>query len=207
MKGKLFVLARIVNSRLYSLILIAILLVVAQLAMNIDRPAHLLHLNLYDLGHQLVPPLTQLVGHKVAVWIWWLGSMLMEVCFATVILAILFSGKGMRLGVGLAVIALFHSLFWHLTVLPIPSNILWQFPVPTGEIAMPEDFWFSGHVCYVTLIALSAVNRPLWVRLLAWLFVILVIFLVLATRTHYSIDVAGAVFVAYSIYKFLQSVA
>ncbi len=194
---------RIIQSRWYTLMLIAIILIVAQEAMFIDRPIHLIHLNLEDLGHMLISPLDQIFSYTVASRIWWAGSILMESCFAVAILAILFWGKGMRLGIGLALIALLHGLLWHLTIMPIPSHILWKFPDPTGEIAMPEDFWFSGHVAYVTLIALVAGGCALWLRVLAWLLVVLIILLVLSTRTHYSIDVAGAIFVGYSIYKFL----
>jgi hypothetical protein len=65
----------------------------------------------------------------------------------------------------------------------------------------PRDFWFSGHTANATLIALAAAGRRSWVVVLAWAHVAFQILLVLAVRTHYTIDVLGGIFVAYAIHR------
>jgi len=187
------------QSRISVLLLIALLLLTAKYLMTLGQSLPLEHARLYDLGYHYVPPLEQLLGKQTSEWVWWFGSMSIELAFAAVILSILFKGVGLRLGLSLSVIVLLHSLFWHITILPVPVDNIWQFPFITGQIAKPDDFWFSGHVAYAFLLALSSRQQARWLQLLSWLYVLLIILLVLSTRTHYSIDIIGAFFVAYTV--------
>src|SRR5207253_2261008 len=83
--------------------------------------------------------------------------------------------------------------FLHATTLPPPDGIVWRFPpgVFTLGKPYPTDLWFSGHTANAFVIALATRGGPLWLRAVAWLGVAFEIVLVLATRTHYTIDVHG----------------
>jgi len=65
----------------------------------------------------------------------------------------------------------------------------------------PTDLWFSGHTANAFVIALATRGGPLWLRAVAWLGVAFEIVLVLATRTHYTIDVLGGLFVGYTAHR------
>lgn len=191
--------------RLIALGIIAALLILAQFSMNILPHEPLYHFKLYDLGHRIVPDLELTFGLHAARWIWWVGSISIEVGFALAILAIALFGKGLRLGIALALIALLHSIFWHATILPVPPHIVWRFPYITGQIPKADDFWFSGHVAYATLFILFYSGKKWWIYFLGVLYIVLIAALVLSTRTHYSIDVIGSLFIAYAIYKMLTN--
>ena len=78
-----------------------------------------------------------------------------------------------------------------------------KFPEGVFTLSRPEasDFWFSGHVANAVVIALAARERRPWIRVVAWGLVPFEILLVLSTRVHYTIDVIGAIFVAYTVHR------
>jgi PAP2 superfamily protein len=156
-----------------------------------------------DLGHFAIPPLLPMVGREATQYIFWLGTLPLELFFVVIALVVLFTGRGLRLGICLYVAYFLHWLFLHATTLPPPDHSVWQFPegVPTLGRPYVNDFWFSGHTANAVLIALATVRSRPWIRGLAWGNVALQILLVLATRTHYTIDILGGIFVAYSIHK------
>ena len=120
-----------------------------------------------------------------------------------IIVAIIVTGKGVRLGACLYVMYLLHWLCLHATTLPPPDDIVWKFPDDVFTFGRPSasDFWFSGHVANAFVIALAtAGSRPL-LKALAWSLFAFEILLVLSARTHYTIDVIGALFVGYSIHR------
>ena len=173
----------------------------AEISMNAETDVPLYHLNLDDIGHRLVPSLMSLFGEKAATWIWWLGTVSVELCVAVVVLTIAFTGRAIRLGIGLSLICFLHCLLWHITILPIPDDLVWKFPFRAGETPKPNDFWFSGHVANSTLLALYASGQKRgWVKVVSWLYVAFIVWLVLAARTHYSIDIISAFFVAVIVY-------
>lgn len=162
-----------------------------------------------DLGHLIVPPLLPILGQRATQYIFWLGTLPLELFFAAIVLIILFTGRGIRLGICLYVAYFLHWLFLHATTLPPPDHSVWRFPEGVFTLSRPymNDFWFSGHTANAVLVALATKGRRHWIRGLAWGNVAFEILLVLATRTHYTIDVLGGIFVAYSIHKLSLDVA
>jgi hypothetical protein len=156
-----------------------------------------------DLGHRLVPPLLPILGLERAQYVFWMGTLPLELFFVVIALVVLFTGKGIRLGICLYVAYFLHWLFLHATRLPPPDDMVWQFP--TGVFTLgkpyPSDFWFSGHTANAVLIALAAGGRSKWIKGLAWANVAFQILLVLSMRAHYTIDILGGIFVAYSLHK------
>ena len=162
-----------------------------------------------DLGQLVVPSLLLMVGKETAQYIFWLGTLPLELFFVGIALIILFTGKGIRLGICLYVAYFLHWVFLHTTTLPPPDHSVWQFPEGVFTLSKPyvNDFWFSGHTANAVLIALAtAGSRPL-LKGLAWGNVAFEILLVLSTRTHYTIDVLGGIFVAYTIHRVSLDVA
>jgi PAP2 superfamily protein len=162
-----------------------------------------------DLGHLVVPSLLLMVGKETAQYIFWLGTLPLELFFVGIVLIVLFTGKGIRLGICLYVAYFLHWVFLHATTLPPPDHSVWQFPegVLTLSKPYPTDFWFSGHTANAVLILLATAGSRPWVRGLAWGNVAFEILLVLSTRTHYTIDVIGGIFVAYTIHRVSLDVA
>ena len=156
-----------------------------------------------DLGHLVVPSLLGLVGEETARYILWLGTLPLEVFFVGIAVFILLTGRYIRLGICLYVAYFLHWACLHLTTLPAPDHSVWHFPegVLTLGKPYPIDFWFSGHTANAVLIALAAGGCRPWLRGLAWGNVAFEILLVLSTRTHYTIDVVGGIFVAYTIHR------
>jgi hypothetical protein len=169
----------------------------------IHLPGHQNATGLRDLGHHYVPSLLVLLGTERAELILWLGTLPLELFFAGIALVILFTGKGIRLGICIYFMYFLHWLFLHATTLPPPDHIVWKFPDWVFTFGKPEasDFWFSGHVANAFIIALATNRSRLSVQALAWGFVLFQILLVLSARTHYTIDILGGMFVAYTIHK------
>jgi len=162
-----------------------------------------------DLGQLVVPSLLLMVGKETAQYIFWLGTLPLELFFVVIVPVILFTGKGIRLGICLYVAYFLHWVFLHATTLPPPDYSVWEFPKGVFTLGKPyvNDFWFSGHTANAMLIALATGgNRP-WIKGLAWGNVAFEILLVLCTRTHYTIDVLGGIFVAYTIHRVSLDVA
>ncbi len=117
-------------------------------------------------------------------------------------LVVLFTGRGIRLGICLYVAYFLHWLCLHATRLPPPDDMVWQFP--TGVFTLgkpyPGDFWFSGHTANAVLIALATGGQSTWIRVLAWANVAFQILLVLSMRAHYTIDILGGILVAYALH-------
>jgi hypothetical protein len=162
-----------------------------------------------DLGHRLVPPLELMVGRETAQYVFWLGTLPLELFFVGIVIAILLSGKGVRLGMCLYVAYFLHWLFLPASALPPPDHSVWQFPPGIFTLGRPyeKDFWFSGHTANAVLIALASRGTRAWLQWLAWSLVAFEILLVLATRTHYTIDVLGGIFVAYTIHRLSLDIA
>ena len=52
-----------------------------------------------DLGHLLVPPLLPILGREKAQYVSWMGTLPLELFFVVIALVVLFTGKGIRLGI------------------------------------------------------------------------------------------------------------
>jgi len=156
-----------------------------------------------DLGHRLVPSLELMVGRETAQYVFWLGTLPLELFFVGIAFAVLFTGRGIRLALCLYASYFLHWLFLPATTLPVPDHSVWQFPQGVFTLGKPyeKDFWFSGHTANAMLIALATGESATWLRCLAWSLVAFEVLLVLSTRTHYTIDVLGGIFVAYTIHR------
>jgi hypothetical protein len=156
-----------------------------------------------DLGHRLVPPLLDLVGERTAEYVWWLGTLPLELFFVVIAGVVLLTGKGARLALCLYAMYALHWLCLLATTLPPPDQIVWRFPAGVFTLGQPceHDLWFSGHVANAFVIALATRGARRWVRAIAWAGVAFEITLVLSTRTHYSIDVIGGLFIAYATHR------
>ena len=162
-----------------------------------------------DLGHYYVPPLLRLFGREKAEYVWWLGTLPLELFFVGITLVVLVTGRGIRLALCLYVTYFLHWLFLHATTLPPPDGMVWEFPPGVLTLGKPyvSDLWFSGHTANAVLIALAAAGSRPWLRALAWANVPFQILLVLSARTHYTIDVVGGTFVAYAVHKMSLDIA
>jgi len=156
-----------------------------------------------DLGHYLIPSLRETFGEERAEYVWWLGTLPLELFFAVIVVVILVTGKGIRLAMCLYAMYALHWLFLHATTLPPPDDIVWRFPPGVFTLGKPyaTDLWFSGHTANAFVIALATRGRAWWLRSGAWLGVAFEIVLVLAARTHYTIDVLGGLFVGYTAHR------
>src|SRR5881296_2818003 len=98
---------------------------------------------------------------------------------------------------------------WWLGTLPPPDHMVWEFPPGVFTLGKPyvNDLWFSGHTANAVLIALATAGSRPWLKGLAWGNVFFEILIVLSTRTHYTIDVGGGIFVAYTIHRVSLDVA
>lgn len=194
--------------RIAALAVMLVLYVLAAILGSVSSPMYRSASGVEDVGHLLVPSLVAMVGRRKAEYVFWLGTLPLELFFVAIVLVILVTGKGIRLGIALYVAYFLHWLFLHATVLPPPDDQVWQFPAGVFTLGKPHprDFWFSGHTANAVLIALAA-RRPPWARALAWANVAFQSLLVLAARTHYTIDVLGGIFVAYAVHRASLEVA
>jgi hypothetical protein len=158
---------------------------------------------LRDIGHYYVPSLVNLFGLQRAEYILWLGTLPLELFFMGIALSVLFTGRGARLALCLYVMYFLHWLFLHATTLPPPDHIVWNFPKGIITFGKPNasDFWFSGHAANAFVIALATRKSSVVLRVLAWGLFVFEALLVLSARTHYTIDVLGGIFVAYSVHR------
>jgi hypothetical protein len=189
--------------RIAALSVMLVLYVLAVALGNWSFPSYRNASGVEDVAHLAVPPLLAILGRERAEYAFWLGTLPVELFFLAIALVVLFTGKGIRLGICLYFAYFLHWLFLHATTLPPPDHMVWRFPegVFTFGRPYPNDFWFSGHTANAVLIALATGGGRPWVKVLAWTNVVFQILLVLSTRTHYTIDVLGGIFVAYSIHK------
>ncbi len=158
---------------------------------------------LRDIGHYYVPSLVTLFGERRAEYILWLGTLPLELFFIGITLYILFTGRGARLALCLYCMYTLHWLFLHATTLPPPDHIVWNFPKGVVTFGKPNasDFWFSGHVANAFVIALATRQSSPLVKIVAWTLFVFEILLVLSARTHYTIDILGGMFVAYTVHR------
>jgi len=94
-----------------------------------------------------------------------------------------------------------RQFFQFLVVLPTPKGYLWYHP-GFPSISVPynpaNDFYFSGHIGFLTVAARELAKRRHW-KLLAGCLVAIFFnsWMVLITRIHYTIDIVDGVFVAW----------
>jgi hypothetical protein len=189
--------------RLRIVAVLAALYAVAVALGSLPSPGYRHACGIVDLGHAVVPPLVDVIGERAAEYVWWLGTLPLEILFIVLAGVVLLTGRGVRLALCLFAMYALHWLVVLLTVLPAPDGIVWHFPPGVVTLGKPfaSDFWFSGHVANAFVVALATRGRPRWLRAIAWAGVPFETLLVLATRTHYSIDVVGGLFVGYTIHR------
>jgi PAP2 superfamily C-terminal len=169
----------------------------------ITLPGHRNASGAVDLGHWLVPPLRGFLSERQAEYVWWLGTLPLEAFFAVIVAVVAFTGRGFRLALCLYAMYALHWLFLHATTLLPPDDIVWRFPEGVFTFGKPfeTDLWFSGHTANAFVIALATRDRPRALQALAWSVLVFETWLVLAARTHYTIDVLGGLFVGYTTHR------
>ena len=187
--------------RLFILSIFAVLYLSSNGLAATQLPGYLNSTGIRDLGHYFIPPLELMLGENQARYLWWLGTLPLELCYIIIVFVVLCRGKGARLGFCLYSIYFLHWVFFHMSTLPPPDHSVWQFPEGIFTLSTPKqnDFWFSGHVANSFLLALATSHARVWLKILSWSLFAFEVFLVLSARTHYSIDVLGALFVAYTV--------
>jgi hypothetical protein len=135
--------------------------------------------------------------------VWWLGTLPLEAFFAIIVAVVVFTGRGFRLALCLYAMYALHWLFLHATTLLPPDDIVWRFPEGVFTFGKPfeTDLWFSGHTANAFVIALATRDRSRALQALAWSVLVFETWLVLAARTHYTIDVLGGLFVGYTTHR------
>ena len=111
--------------------------------------------------------------------------------------------------------ALFYGVRWliqRVVYLPIIMNSAWEDPgVPSLVIFYDQvhDLFPSGHVGFVLLCYLYHSHRRIGEQTVARLALVNIpyqAFVVVASRTHYSIDVIGGLLLAYSIWCMMRRI-
>jgi hypothetical protein len=191
------------RARVRIVAVLAALYAVAVVLGSLPSPGYRHACGIVDLGHAVVPPLIDAVGERRAEYVWWLGTLPLELLFIVLVVVVLVSGRAVRLALCLFAMYALHWLVALVTVLPAPDGIVWHFPPGVVTLGKPfaSDFWFSGHVANAFVVALATRGGPRWARAIAWSGVPFETLLVLTTRTHYSIDVIGGLFVGYTAHR------
>lgn len=190
--------------RIKAILLFALLIIACSLWMTIHLPP--LHYGgLMDVGHAWIPSMRATFGYQGALWIWYFVTLMLDIIVGFILIRVILLGKNKKLLTAIGLNVFLHGILWHLTLFPIPVDIVWQFPIDVGAIATPYDFWPSGHVAHAVVIALYCSHQMsrFW-KVASWLYVILMIYVVLATRAHYSVDVVGGFFMASSVWYFCK---
>jgi len=193
----------VIRDRIRVVAALAVLYGIAVALGAMSSPGYRHACGIVDLGHALVPSLKDAVGERTAEYVWWLGTLPLELLFIVLVVVVLATGRCVRLALCLFAMYAFHWLVALVTVLPAPDGIVWHFPPDVVTLGKPfaSDFWFSGHVANALVVALATRGGPRWMRAIAWAGVPFETLLVLTTRTHYSIDVIGGLFVGYTTHR------
>src|SRR5205809_1092148 len=117
-----------VKRRLMFASLLLALYLLAVLLGAVVLPGHRNATGLRDIGHYYVPSLVELFGEQRAEYILWLGTLPLELFFLGIAIYVLVTGTGVRLAFCLYFMYALHWLFMHVTTLPAPDHIVWNFP-------------------------------------------------------------------------------
>lgn len=182
--------------------LLLLLYVLSYWLAGVDPPGYLHASGIRDLGHAIVPSLLPVIGENRSEFLLWAGTLPLELFFAGIFIAAVFRGVGTRLAVCLYAMYLLHWLCRLLTTLEAPDEIVRDFPDWVLTFGSPgkNDLWFSGHVANAFIIALASRGLDARISAIAWLYLAFQVWLVLATRVHYTIDIIGGLFVAYTFH-------
>lgn len=89
---------------------------------------------------------------------------------------------------------------------PFPKHIVWHSP---GFLSLTvpydptRDFFYSGHTASLIIITLEFYTLGYrWFTLLPVISLIYMMNMLLITRVHYTIDIAGGIFYAFFLYNF-----
>src|SRR5262249_49241421 len=123
-----------------------------------------------DLGHRLVPALRDHFDERTAEYLWWLGTLPLELFFLAIAAAVLFTRRGAPPALCLSGISALPWLFLPAPTLPAPDGIVWRSPAGIFTLGQPSerDLWFSGHAANAFVIALATRRARPAVQVLAW---------------------------------------
>ncbi len=101
----------------------------------------------------------------------------------------------------LGVFIFVRMVFISLTHLGPPENVL-TIPEELKYYSFTADLFFSGHVGAPFLLALTVKQK--WIKRIAFVYAVSMVFIVLLSHGHYSIDIFASMFIAHSISVILQ---
>ena len=130
-----------VKERVIAFLIILVLYLLSVALGTYSLPTYEHSSGIRDIGHLFVPSLLLLYGRETTQYIWWLGTLPEELLYGVIVLAILLTGKGIRLGFCLYAIYFLHRLFLHATTLPVPDNMVGLFP--EGVFTPPDNMGFD----------------------------------------------------------------
>ncbi len=104
-----------------------------------------------------------------------------------------------------AIFVLIRAFCISLTHIGIPVDYI-QPTMGTGDFFFHNDLFFSGHTGGPFLVALLLWEKKPWRYTLLALSLVMA-FTVLAMRLHYSIDIVGAYFITFGIFKITEYIA
>src|SRR5262249_22314921 len=101
---------------------------------------------------------------------------------------------------GLIILFGLRQICQALTALPPPRGMIWRhpgFPTLLVTYGVANDLFFSGHTAMAVYgaIELARLGAP-WLIGLAWIIAIFEVFVVLALRAHYTMDVFAGLITA-----------
>ena len=185
----------------FCVLLVVIGLIIRYFLAHITLPGYTNQNGITDLGHYIVPPLLPMVGLKNTQIIWWASTLVLELLVCIVWVRLVITGRGRQFLFTFSTIQALAWITWHTTVFTVPDYISWQNPSWAWSLTVSHtsDFWFSAHVASATIFLFYLRGLPIFLKTLAWAFFVFQVWLVLACRVHYTVDVIGALFVTYTI--------
>lgn len=150
--------------------------------------------NLYDIFHNLIPhfPKCHLIGEIVTATI---VSMLLIQQYIQPNIHFMYNAFFL-----LSILIIIRGVFYCVTILPDASQQC-QFSYFFGSC---HDLMFSGHASIIFGLLLLCVRYQLFAKpILSLLFIMfgILIFCMLSTNKHYTIDILVAIIITYAIYK------
>ena len=116
-----------------------------------------------------------------------------------------------RLVIMVSIFFIVRRLMNYLCILPVPATQLYHypgFPTLTTQYGMNNDFFYSGHAGFGTLVVLEIFKRyqNLFVRIFYVTLLILISTLLIVDRIHYTMDIYAGIVTAVALYLSINKI-